>query len=165
MPQQQPMATTPVFPSLEYREVLFQRLKSSGSYQIFTENEMILWFAYHHAWHFVHRNEKRSPLDPDGRWYQPEAVAKAVEMYQNKFGMRAAGKPRRAPTPEEIADAARATRIAIASLGNAGRKVFHDPRAQVREAMGVTATERHPYQNDEAVRRAAKDLGLVGNDQ
>jgi hypothetical protein len=122
---------------------------------------MFLWFAYHHAWHIVRRDEKRSPLDPEGRWYQPGAVNTAVEFYRKKFGI-AAPKPHRQSTPEEIAHTERRTKMAIANLEERGRAVFRDPVRQVREAMGVTATERklHPYEDDDAVRRAAKELGL-----
>jgi len=145
------------FPSKDHHAALAERMKAAR-YDLTAvgEHDCWAWFAYNYGWRRVVMQTRDDDLaiDPVKTWFNVDLAARAEIFWARKLGKRAPdlSKERVEPTPEQIADASRKTRIAVALIaeyvernrhGFSGRQLVSDREAlrRVREEFGVRAEE------------------------
>jgi hypothetical protein len=77
-----PDPTPPGFPSPAHRLALSQKLRQTG-YSTLLEGELWHYHAYDYGWRreYLNNHERTSPIDPDGRWFEPRGARQAERMF------------------------------------------------------------------------------------
>ena len=72
----------PIFPSLGHQKVLRHGLRS-GAFNSWSNEDRYYWHAYDYAWRRwkLHDARLRSPIDPEGKWYDEPLIEMALEYF------------------------------------------------------------------------------------